>query len=72
MEGIHNCPPENQEKYFKTHREMEVNYQSKSVLPGKSAGLLIFTGLLFFCAPIAGGNLSAGLLADFRPNDMDR
>ena len=43
-----------QEEYFKTHTRVDVSYQSKNVLLTKSLGVLIFTGILFVCAAIAG------------------
>ena len=52
--GIHNYPPDIQEEYFKTHKKVDVTYRSKSVLLGKSAGVLVFTGILLVCALIAG------------------
>lgn len=52
--GIHNYPPDIQEEYFKTHTKVDVTYRSKNVLLGKSAGVLIFTGILLVCALIAG------------------
>ncbi|MBR3494553.1 MAG: hypothetical protein IKH38_03925 [Clostridia bacterium] len=52
--SIHNYPPDIQEEYFKTHARVDVSYQSKNVLLTKSLGVLIFTGILFACAAIAG------------------
>ena len=52
--GIHNYPPDIQEEYFKTHERMEVSYRSKNVILTKAAGALIFTGISFVCALIAG------------------
>ena len=52
--SIHNYPPDIQEEYFKTHTRVDVSYQSKNVLLTKSLGVLIFTGILFVCAAIAG------------------
>jgi len=52
--SIHNYPPDIQEEYFKTHKKVDVTYRSKSVLLGKSAGVLVFTGILLVCALIAG------------------
>lgn len=52
--AIHNYPPDIQEEYFKTHARVDVSYQSKNVLLTKSLGVLIFTGILFVCAWIAG------------------
>jgi len=52
--SIHNYPPEIQEEYFKTHERIDVSYRSKSVLLTKSAGVLIFTGILLVCALLAG------------------
>ena len=53
-ESIHNYPPDIQEEYFKTHTRVDVSYRSKNVLLTKSLGVLIFTGILFVCALIAG------------------
>ncbi len=53
-EGIHNYPPDIQEEYFKTHKRIDVSYRSKNVLLAKSAGILVFTGILLLCALIAG------------------
>jgi len=53
-ECIHNYPPDIQEEYFKTHERVDVSYQSKNVVLAKSMGVLIFTGILFACALIAG------------------
>ena len=52
--AIHNYPPDIQEEYFKTHARVDVSYRSKNVLLTKSLGVLIFTGILFVCALIAG------------------
>lgn len=52
--GIHNYPPDIQEEYFKTHARVDVSYRSKHVLLTKSLGVLIFAGILFVCALIAG------------------
>ena len=52
--SIHNYPPDIQEEYFRTHTRVDVSYQSKNVLLTKSLGVLIFTGILFVCAAIAG------------------
>ena len=52
--SIHNYPPEIQEEYFRTHKRVDVSYQSKNVLLTKSIGVLIFTVILFICAGIAG------------------
>ena len=54
--SIHNYPPNIQEEYFKTHEKIDVSYRSKSVLLTKSLGVLIFTGILFVCAMIAGAS----------------
>ena len=51
---IHNYPPDIREEYFRTHTRVDVSYQSKNVLLTKSLGVLIFTGILFVCAMIAG------------------
>ena len=52
--GIRNYPPDIQEEYFKTHARVDVSYRSKHVLLTKSLGVLIFAGILFVCALIAG------------------
>ena len=52
--AIHNYPPDIQEEYFRTHARMDVSCQSKNVLLTKSLGVLIFPGILFVCAAIAG------------------
>ncbi len=52
--GIHNYPPDIQEEYFKTHERVDVSYASKSVILAKTCGVLLFTGILFLCARIAG------------------
>ena len=54
--AIHNYPPDIQEEYFRTHARVDVSYQSKNVLLTKSLGVLIFTGILFVCALIAGAH----------------
>ena len=54
--GIHNYPPDIQEEYFKTHKRTDVSYRSKNVLLAKSAGILVFTGVLLACALIAGAD----------------
>ena len=68
--GIHNYPPDIQEEYFKTHERVDVSYRSKKVLLTKGFGVLIFTGILFVCARIAGADtfwkgfwLAFGLMA---------
>ena len=68
--SIHNYPPDIQEEYFKTHERVDVSYRSKSVFLTKSLGVLIFTGILFVCARIAGADtfwkgflLAFGLMA---------
>ncbi len=68
--SIHNYPPEIQEEYFKTHERIDVSYRSKKVLLTKSAGVLIFTGILLACALLAGAKtfqqgfwLTFGLMA---------
>ena len=68
--SIHNYPPDIQEEYFKTHERIDVSYHSKNVLLTKSLGVLIFTGILFVCALIAGADtfwkgfwLAFGLMA---------
>ncbi len=68
--SIHSYPPDIQEEYFKTHEKIDVSYRSKSVLLTKSLGVLIFTGILFVCALIAGAStfwqgflLALGLMA---------
>ena len=52
--SIHNYPPDIQEEYFKTHERVDVSYRSGNVLLTKSAGVLIFNGILLVCALIAG------------------
>ncbi len=52
--SIHNYPPDIQEEYFRTHPRVDVSYRSRSVLLTKSAGVLLFTGLLLLCALLAG------------------
>ena len=52
--SIHNYPPDIQKEYFKTHTRVDVSCRSKNVLLTKSLGVLIFTGILFGCAWIAG------------------
>ena len=68
--SIHNYPPDIQEEYFKTHERVDVSYRSKNVFLTKSLGVLIFTGILFVCALIAGADtfrkgflLAFGLMA---------
>ena len=68
--SIHNYPPDIQEEYFKTHERVDVSYRSKNVFLTKSLGVLIFTGILFVCARIAGADtfwkgfwLAFGLMA---------
>ncbi len=68
--SIHNYPPDIQEEYFKTHERIDVSYRSKNVVLTKGFGILIFIGILFACAWIAGANtflqgflLSFGLMA---------
>lgn len=63
--SIHNYPPDIQEEYFKTHEKVDVTYKSKNVLLTKSFGVLMFTGILFVCALVAGAKtfLQAFLLA---------
>ena len=51
---IHNYPPDIREEYFRTHPRVDVSYQSKNVVLTKSLGVLLFTGILFACAWIAG------------------
>ena len=51
---VHNCPPDIQEAYFKTHPRMEVGYGSKKVVLTKLAGLLLFVAILSACAWLAG------------------
>ena len=64
--GIHNYPPDIQEEYFKTHERMEVSYRSKNVILTKAAGALIFTGISFVCALIAGArSFSQGFCLTF-------
>lgn len=52
--GIANYPPDIQEEYFKTHERVDVSYRSKKVLLTKGLGVLVFTGILFACALLAG------------------
>ncbi len=52
--SIHNYPPDIQEAYFRTHARMDVSCRSKKVLLTKGFGLLLFTGVLFACALLAG------------------
>ncbi len=52
--SIHNYPPDIQEEYFRTHERIDVSYRSKGVLLTKALGVLIFTGVLFVCALLAG------------------
>lgn len=68
--SIHNYPPDIQEEYFKTHERLDVSYRSKNVFLTKSLGVLIFTGILFVCALVAGADtfrkgfwLAFGLMA---------
>ena len=68
--SIHNHPPDIQEEYFKTHERLDVSYRSKNVFLTKSLGVLIFTGILFVCALVAGADtfrkgfwLAFGLMA---------
>ena len=52
--SIHNYPPDIQEEYFKTHEKVDVSYRSQNVILTKGFGVLIFTGILLFCAIAAG------------------
>ena len=68
--SIHNYPPDIQEEYFKTHERLDVSYRSKNVFLTKLLGVLIFTGILFVCALVAGADtfrkgfwLAFGLMA---------
>ena len=68
--SIHNYPRDIQEEYFKTHERLDVSYRSKNVFLTKSLGVLIFTGILFVCALVAGADtfrkgfwLAFGLMA---------
>jgi hypothetical protein len=68
--GIANYPPDIQEEYFKTHERVDVSYRSKKVLLTKGLGVLVFTGILFACALLAGAKtfwqgffLTFGLMA---------
>ena len=68
--SIHNYPPDIQEEYFKTHEKIDVSYKSKNVFFTKSLGIVIFIGILFVCALVAGADtfwqgflLSFGLMA---------
>ena len=51
---IHNCPPDIQEEYFKTHPRKDMTYQSKKVIFTKGLGVLFFTLILAVCAYFAG------------------
>ena len=51
---IHNCPPDIQEEYFKTHPGKDVTYHSKKVIFTKGLGVLFFTLILAACAYFAG------------------
>jgi len=53
-EAIHNYPPDIQEEYFKTHERVDVSMKSKRVFLTKSLGIVVFTGILFVCALLAG------------------
>lgn len=53
-EAIHNYPPDIREEYFKTHERVDVSVKSKRVFLTKSLGIVIFTGILFVCALLAG------------------
>ena len=68
--GIANYSPDIQEEYFKTHERVDVSYRSKKVLLTKGLGVLVFTGILFACALLAGAKtfwqgffLTFGLMA---------
>ena len=68
--SIHNYPPDIQEEYFKTHERIDVSYNSRNVFLTKGTGVLIFTGIIFVCALIAGAKtfhqgfvLAFGLMA---------
>ena len=64
--SIHNYPPDIQDEYFKTHKRIDVSYRSKHVLLTKSLGILIFTGILWGCALIAGAStFRQGFLLSF-------
>ena len=52
--AIHNYPPDIQEEYFKTHERVDVSLKSKRVFLTKCLGIVIFTGILFVCALLAG------------------
>lgn len=52
--AIHNYPPDIQEEYFKTHERVDVSIKSKRVFLTKCLGIVIFTGILFVCALLAG------------------
>lgn len=52
--GIHNYPPDIQEEYFKTHKRVDVSYNSGKVVMGKVLGILIFCLILFVSAMLAG------------------
>ncbi len=55
--GIANYPPDIQEEYFKTHDRVDVSYRSKKVLLTKGLGVLVFAGILFACALLAGAKI---------------
>ena len=50
---IHNCPPDIQEEYFKTHSREDVTYRSKNVILTKGLGVLVFATILVLCAYFA-------------------
>lgn len=52
--GVHNCPPDIQEAYFKTHERVPTAPLSGRTVALKSAGIVLFTALL------TGGALLAG------------
>lgn len=52
--SICNYPPDIREEYFKTHERVDVSCRSKNVVLAKSAGMLVFAGILLVCALIAG------------------
>jgi len=51
---IHNCPPDIQEEYFKTHPRQDVTYRSNKVIFTKGLGVLLFAAILVLCAYFAG------------------
>ena len=52
--SIANYPPDIQEEYFKTHKRVDVSYNSKKVIIAKSLGVSMFCVILFISALLAG------------------